>query len=286
MEKTIFKRLIIPLLLFFLPFSLKATGDSTQYLLPTDTLQLTISSFGEKLIFHHFEGGQTLFSLSKFYGLTVEELKYYNPGLLDGVKIGDQVQIPIPNRAIIRYPDATFDYMTHAPIYYTIEKGDTFYGLSNRIFKMPFEEIQRRLLPTGDQLKVGQRLFVGWISVAGVPESHRVVRGHPLFRKNQKLKPLYMGQANGRKVKDLAGAATSIKDSKNNSSFLVLFDEAPIGSYVEIYYPMRNRRVLAKVVGKIPVSIYEPNIKLVVSPLTTKLLGAKDDDFYVKIFYY
>lgn len=286
MEKSYFYRFILPLLLLILPLSSKATGDSSRYLLPTDTLSLSISSFGEKLIDHYFEKGQTLFSLSKFYGLSVEELKYYNPGLMDGVRIGDRVQIPVPNRAIIRYPDATFDYSSYVPLYYTIEKGDTYYGLSKRIFKMPMEEIQRRLLPPEVELRVGQRFFVGWMSIDGVPESYRLVRGHPLFRKNQELRPLYLEQSNGKKTKVVAGAATAIKNSKNQSSFLVLFDGAPEGSYVEVFYPMRNRRVLAKVVGKIPGSLYEPNIQLVVSPLTAKLLGAKDDEFYVKIFYY
>jgi LysM repeat protein len=286
MEKSYFYRFILPLFLLILPLSSKATGDSSRYLLPTDTLSLSISSFGEKLIDHYFEKGQTLFSLSKFYGLSVEELKYYNPGLMDGVRIGDRVQIPVPNRAIIRYPDATFDYSSYVPLYYTIEKGDTYYGLSKRIFKMPMEEIQRRLLPPEVELRVGQRFFVGWMSIDGVPESYRLVRGHPLFRKNQELRPLYLEQSNGKKTKVVAGAATTIKNSKNQSSFLVLFDGAPEGSYVEVFYPMRNRRVLAKVVGKIPGSLYEPNIQLVVSPLTAKLLGAKDDEFYVKIFYY
>lgn len=279
-------RLIMVFLFLGTSLVVKATGDSSHYLLPTDTLALRVSNFGEKLITHHFEKGQTLFSLSKFYGLTVEELKYYNPGLMDGVKIGDLVQIPIPNRAILRYPDAKFDYKRHAPLYYTIEKGDTYYGLSKRIFKMPIEEIQRRLLPANDQLSVGQRLFVGWISVEGIPESYRLVRGHPLFRKNQELRSRYLSQSEGKEIKVIAGAATSLKKSQNQSSFLVLFDEVPEGRYVEVFYPMRNRRVLAKVVGKIPATLYEPNIRLVVSPLTAKLLGAKDDEFYVKIFYY
>ncbi|HKK75797.1 MAG TPA: LysM peptidoglycan-binding domain-containing protein [Saprospiraceae bacterium] len=286
MQKSFLHRLIISVFLLGLALSGKATGDSTRYLLPTDTLRLSISSFGEKLIEHYFEKGQTLFSLSKFYGLTVEELKYYNPGLMNGVKIGDKVEIPIPNRAIIRYPDATFDYTSHVPLYYTIEKGDTYYGLSKRIFKLPIEEIQRRLLPKDEQLSVGQRFFVGWMAVTGVPESYRLVRGHPLFRKNQELRPLYLNQANNKELNVVAGAATALQNSQNQSSFLVLFDGVPEGRYVEIFYPMRNRRVLAKVVGKIPASLYEPNIRLVVSPLTAKLLGAKDDEFYVKIFYY
>ena len=172
MEQSLIKNMVhtvaFLLLLHMLPNTVWSSGDSTGYLIIGDTLNLSISSFNEKLITHSFEKGQTLFSLSKFYGLSVEELKYYNPGLLDGVAIGDLVQIPIPNRAIIRYPDARFDYQQHIPIFYAIQKGDTFYGLSNRIFKMPIEEVQRRLYPTAQELKVGQKLFVGWISINGV----------------------------------------------------------------------------------------------------------------------
>lgn len=274
------------LLLFqILPLLSWGSGDSTRYLIIGDTLNLSISPFNEKIITHSFEKGQTLFSLSKFYGLTVEELKYYNPGLLDGVAIGDLVEIPIPNRAIIRYPDARFDYRQYIPIFYTIRKGDTFYGLSKRLFKMPIEEVQRRLYPQALELKVGQRLFVGWISINGVLESERVVRGHPLLRKNQALREAYLKTSSRGTPLISQGAAVWNKDKSSGGNFLALFDGAPSGSYIEIYYPMRNRRVYAKVVGKIPATLYESNIKIVVSPLTAKLLGARDDEFFVKIYH-
>ncbi|MEM6377401.1 MAG: LysM peptidoglycan-binding domain-containing protein [Bacteroidota bacterium] len=289
MEQSPFKNIIhtisFLLLLQVLPSSIWGSGDSTRYLIIGDTLNLTISSFNEKIITHSFEKGQTLFSLSKFYGLNVEELKYYNPGLLDGVAIGDLVQIPIPNRAIIRYPDARFDYQHHIPLYYTIQKGDTFYGLSKRIFKMPIEEVQRRLYPSAEALKVGQKLFVGWISINGVLESERVVRGHPLLRKNQELRDAYLSTSSKGRPMITQGAAAWIKDKSDSNNFLALFNDAPSGSYIEILYPMRNRRVYAKVVGKIPVTLYESNIKIVVSPLTAKLLGARDDEFFVKIYH-
>lgn len=279
-------KLFVFLLIFQLvPLTSWCSGDSTSYLIIGDTLELSISPFNEKLVDHYFEKGQTLFSLSKFYGLTVEELKYYNPGLLDGVAIGDKVQIPVPNRAIIRYPDARFDYQQYIPLFYKIQKGDTFYGLSKRIFKMPIEEVQRRLYPRALELKVGQRLFVGWISINGVLESERVVRGHPLLRKNQELRDAYLSTSSRGKPMITQGAAAWIKDKSNGSNFLALFNGAPKGSYVEIYYPMRNRRVYAKVVGKIPPTLYEPNIKIVVSPLTAKLLGARDNEFFVKIYH-
>lgn len=283
--KAILPFVVFIFLLQIRPTVASATGDSTRYLVIGDTLDLSISPFNEKLITHGFEKGQTLFSLSKYYGLSVEELKYYNPGLLDGVSMGDQVKIPIPNRAIIRYPDAMFQYQEYIPIYYTIRKGDTFYGLSKRLFKMPIEEVQRRLYPPAQELKIGQRLFVGWISINGVLESERVVRGHPLLRKNQELRDAYLSTSSRGTPLITQGAAAWIKDKSSGSNFLALFNDAPPGSYVEILYPMSNRRVYAKIVGRIPPTLYEPNIKIVLSPLTAKLLGARDDEFFVKIYH-
>jgi hypothetical protein len=75
-----------PLLLFiaiYLMTTVKglATGDSLYYLLPTDTVILSIEQYGEKIFTHRLEKKQTLYSLAHFYGLSVEELYYYNPGL-------------------------------------------------------------------------------------------------------------------------------------------------------------------------------------------------------------
>jgi len=263
-----------------------STGDSTAYLLPGDTLELSISSFNEKLITHTFEPGQTLFSLAQFYGLTVEELKYYNAGLLDGVAIGDDVNIPIPNRAIVRYATEFFNYNAYIPIFYTIQKGDTFYGLSMRLFKMHPDEIRRRLIPMDSALKIGQQLFVGWIAIDGVPEDQRSVRGHPLFRKNQELRGPFIGQKPNRSPRKIQGAAVWDKDGKEQNEFVVLFDKAPVNSFIAIDYPMRGRTVYAKVVGKIPPTIYSSNVKIVMSSLTAKLLGAKDEEFFVRVQYY
>lgn len=278
--------LLLSCMLCLRPPAIFATGDSTHYLLPEDTLELSISAFNEKIITHYFAEGQTLYSLARFYGLTVDELKYYNPGLMENVAPGDAIQIPVPNRSIIRYPGEYFPYEGYVPLLYTVQKGDTFYGLSNRIFKMPPDEIRRRLIPMDRELKIGQRLFVGWIPRTGVPDSLRLVRGHPLFRMNQKLRPAFMGQAGKGTIKKLEGAAGRVKQDDGQQEFLVLFDGAPENSFVEITYPLRGRKVYAKVVGRIPPTVYGAHIKIVVSSLTAKLLGARDEEFFVRVQYY
>ncbi len=45
-------------------------------------------------IYHKVEKGQTLYSISKQYGITDEKLKFTNPELQDGLKIGQTIKIP------------------------------------------------------------------------------------------------------------------------------------------------------------------------------------------------
>jgi LysM repeat protein/ABC-type branched-subunit amino acid transport system substrate-binding protein len=51
-----------------------------------------------KYYFHQVQQGETLFSLSKFYGLSIDKLKELNPEIKDGLKIGQSVKIPVENK--------------------------------------------------------------------------------------------------------------------------------------------------------------------------------------------
>lgn len=45
-------------------------------------------------LIHKVEPGQTLYSISKFYGVGVEKIKFLNPELKDGLKFGQSLKIP------------------------------------------------------------------------------------------------------------------------------------------------------------------------------------------------
>ena len=54
-------------LVLLIGLRLLATGDSLNYLLPTDSLVLQMDYGGELVFEHQIEPGQTLFSVSKFF---------------------------------------------------------------------------------------------------------------------------------------------------------------------------------------------------------------------------
>src|SRR5262245_8857852 len=101
-----------PLLLFFLlfPCFLHSQDEQPSPLLqPRDSLLLTVED-GKKFIHHPIKPKQTLFSISRYYNIGLEELFEYNPGFRNDptLHVGSRIKIPIPNKAIKRYKSSSF----------------------------------------------------------------------------------------------------------------------------------------------------------------------------------
>ncbi len=262
------------------------TGDSTRYLTFKDTLLLFINADGDKFIEHTVIKGQTLFSLAKFYSLNIDELYPHNLQLKDtSVPIGTKVKIPIPNRAIMRFKNAEFKNWKYANLYYVVQKGDNLFNIAKTQFHMPVDSVMKRNGLKTQTLTPGQRLHVGWISTAGVPEGERVASASVSkpWSKSDELKKNY-----GRKGKrnDGKGVAFWQKNGIQNSDLYCLHRTAKRGTIIACTNPSTGRTAYCKVIGTLPVGAYPDEVQLVVSPTVAKLLGAVDARFYVKFSFY
>ena len=281
------RKLLFFALLLFSGRPSSATGDSLSYLTAKDTIFLSIGAFEEKFFEHFMAPKQTLYSLAQFYGLSVEELYYFNPGLKDQtVKIGMPIRVPIPNAAIKRYMESGFRPNENVPVFYVVKKGDTLFRIAKVYFRMPIELVMARNNLADYSLKEGQQLHVGWISVFGVPDSLRQHAGGPLARRNAALRKIYQYESVNKRQYDSQGVAVWQKESKEDSDLYGLHSYAPKNSIIEVLNPMNNRTVYVKVIGKIPLTAYRDEVTVILSPLAAKLLGAIDPRFFVKIKYY
>lgn len=281
----------IGLALFLLPiflfgnFTLKIASDSINYLSPNDTIFISTDYDNQKVFKHRVAPGQTLYSLAKFYGFTLDELYYYNPQNAGGkYEVGSQITIPIPNRSIIRYRPKDYSPQSYIPVYYQVKRGETLFHIAHRVFKLPIDTIMYRnnlLTPT---LSINQKLKIGWMSIEGIPDSYRQFRGHPQWKKSHEFKKRYILSKKQKKEYQRKGAAVFINNAKGTSDLFVMHRKAPIGSILQITNPMKQRTVYAKVVAKIPYS-YDAKIEVVVSPKVGKLLGVRDKKFYAKTKY-
>ena len=261
-------------------------GDSLNYLTPDDTIFLHANAFNEKIFIHEMKASQTLYSLARFYGMTVEELYYFNNGLRAGnIDPGSKVRVPIPNRAIHRFIDDGVNRREFVPVYYVAKKGDTMFRISKVLFRMEIGAMMARNGLESTTIHVGQLLHVGWMSIYGIPPNYRYTPQGPLYQRNEAMKGIFRRESQYKRLHEGQGMAAWKPDSKKNSDFYALHNSAAINSTVAITNPMSRRTCYAKVIGRIPGTTYDPKVKVVLSPLAAKFLGAKDPRFFVKLRY-
>jgi LysM repeat protein len=277
------KTLFFVFFLILLSIKLLAQKDQpTPLLTSKDSLLLTVEA-GKKFIHHPIKPKQTLFSISKYYNIDLDELFEYNLSFRDdpSLRVGDRVKIPIPNKAIKRYKSSSFVASKNIGIYYVVQAGDNLYQISKRYFEMPIDSIVKRNHLKKNSLKPGQRLLMGWMGTEGIHVDWRTIQAPA---ESDALKTQYIEGKLTKKEIAAQGVCVWPKDSKEKGSLYALHRDAAIGSIICVDNPMSNRTVYAKVIGRIPVS-YERNIEIILSPEAARKLGARDPRFFVKTKY-
>ena len=278
-------RKIFPLFLFcsFYAVFLHSQEERPSPLLNSrDTLLLTVEG-GKKFIHHPIKAKQTLFSISRYYNLGLDELFENNPSFRTDptLRTGSYVKIPIPNKAIKRYKGTGFVASKNTSIYYVVQRGDNLFQISKRYFEMPVDSVAKRNRLKGNAIKPGQRLLIGWMGTEGM---HTEWRTPPVSPESEALKSRFQEEKKNKKEASAQGVCFWPKDSKEKGALYALHRQASIGTIIQVNNPMNDRIVYAKVIGRIP-EAYERNIEVLLSPEAARKLGARDPRFFVKTTY-
>lgn len=259
-----------------------AKESNVPLLTPRDSLMLTVLD-GKKFIYHPVKSKQTLFSIARYYSLSLEELYDNNPIYRTdpGLRVGTRIKIPVPNMAIMRYKTKKFVAAKTTPIYYVVQEGDNLYQICKRNFDMPVDSIVKRNKMKSKNIKPYQLIHVGWMGTEGVLPEWRPEKT-PV--ESNVLKSRYEQEKSKHKEVDAQGVCFWQKDSKEKGDLYALHRDAAIGTIIAITNPIYRRTVYAKVIGRIPEG-YERNIEAILSPEAARKIGAKDPRFFVKLKY-
>lgn len=107
---------------------------------------------GEKFIMHRVDQGETLFAISKRYGVDVEVLKSTNPQSEKELVVGEVILIPF---AEVK-PDESSDVFQ----YHTVQEGQTLFSISQK-YDAEVEKIKKWNQLKSNNIEVGQELKVG-----------------------------------------------------------------------------------------------------------------------------
>ncbi|HOI86258.1 MAG TPA: LysM peptidoglycan-binding domain-containing protein [Lentimicrobium sp.] len=151
---------------------------------------------GQRYYIHFVEQGQTLHSIAKAYGVTVDEIRKVNTDARDGLRPEQLLMIPavsgepeVPKETVpvvkpLPAAETASGSEAHLPPTHTVLPKDTWYALS-RQYKVPVTEIIEAN-PGIDTLKIGMSVVIPIPAVVTVPErpgmrTHTVEPGETLY---------------------------------------------------------------------------------------------------------
>jgi len=121
---------------------------------------------GKKFYIHLIQPGQTLYSIAKVYGVSIEEIELENPQVAEGLKVNQVLKVPVvqssmlsENKNIHQQQPVAQDDTLKGFIYHTVIPGETLYRLT-KDFDVTVNQLTELNPELTDGLKAGQVLMI------------------------------------------------------------------------------------------------------------------------------
>jgi LysM repeat protein len=308
----------------------------TTHASPVDSLRVETIN-GKQFIIHQVDPKETLYSISRKYGVAVALIREQNPTVDAGLAVGQLVKVPYTPRVKPKIDNAT---ITHK-----VTAKETLYSIS-RQYDVSVDDLKNWNNLKDNSLNVGQDLIIrknGKTQLAKVPEMksvrgvHTVTEKETLFSISKMygasieqlktwnnltsdevkpgqtifvLQPMYSTQntTQPNEVKQTVqltkptnqdikisesvigseeihekGAAELIEGTDGNRKYLAQHKTAKAGTIMKVRNEATNREVFVRVIGPLN---SEGNTVIKVSKSAFDRLGATDPKFSVELIYY
>lgn len=109
---------------------------------------------GVKYNIYNVAKGDTLYSLSKRFGVSIDEITRINPSLVDGLKAGQALKIPLPKQSQKKAKKSKKQFQTHV-----VKRGETLFGISRR-YEISLNTLIEDNNADPAHLAVGTKLYI------------------------------------------------------------------------------------------------------------------------------
>jgi LysM repeat protein len=264
---------------------------------------------------HKVAAKETLYSISRLYQVSMDDLKKWNNLVDNSLRIGQELVIKGPGKVspVIPGPKAA----TTSPVLsktgvHTVQVKETLFSISKDYNVSP-EQLKSWNNLDGNELKIGQTLYVsqpdrGTVIAKSEPAAAKptppvvtrqetpVATPTPTVRNTAPAKPDGQTQSaqsiriseslkNGDEIIE-GGLAELIEGTEGNRKYLALHRSAPMGTILKVRNEMNNREVFVRVMGKLPDTALTDKLVIKISKSAYDRLGAIDPRFRVEVTYY
>lgn len=213
---------------------------------------------GKKYILH-LVGKETLFSISRRYNTSLNDLKNLNPELSQGLKMGQKLLVPIKEKTQ-KTETALAVSSNENYILHQVEASQTLYAISKK-YNAKIDDIKRWNNLETNELKVGSYIIVGEKNKTEIVENVEVKK-EIIEPKKEKTEPtqntVTKKSDDGKTIEKTT--ATIFETTDGTKFFFALHKTAPAGTIIKISNPQNSSNIFARVTGKLTAN--ENGIKL------------------------
>lgn len=213
----------------------------------------------EKATYHVVQSGEGLWSISKKYDVTINDIKEWNDLEGDAINVGQKLRV-VPPEEVKKEKEKNRESKFHK-----VEAGETLYSIA-RTYDMSVEELKNLNSLESNELNIGQLLIV------------KQEKGKKPVEKQETL-PVNSFS----KIKE-EGIATLVDRAEYNDTKFsyCLHKSAPVGTIIKIMNEATGEYMYAKVMGSLP---NDSASVIKVNQTVMKKIGGVNDSFNVKITY-
>ncbi len=276
--------------------------------IPYKTIAAPLKASNEGI--HTVQAKETMFSISRKYGISLADIKKWNNLKNTELNIGQKLKIwKAKSSAKTNTPTTTVKKSTkknlvkakNGQLIHTVVAHETLYSLSKK-YNTTISEIRKLNKLTSFSLSEGQKLIIkkeGTLKDAKTTSEYQVVDNKRISNNSQykdydrsmeeikkintpeTVKPRKTGF---NKVIE-KGFAEVIETQKGTKKWLALHRKAPIGSILRVKNEMNNLWVFVRVIGRLPETGVNSKVLIKISKTAYDKLGAINDRFPVEISY-
>jgi LysM repeat protein len=240
---------------------------------------------------------ETLYSIARMYGLTVDELRKMNSLTDTSLSLGQELVVKKSGTA----SEAPYKANpTPAPSdkgVHTVAAKETLFSIAKQ-YGISVKELKEWNNLSTNELKLGQTLRViapvaATPVVAVAPISQEPVKtASPTATTTPNTPPVIStpikiseGYKDGKEVRE-TGLAELIEGTQGNRKYLALHRTAPTGTILKIKNQMNDREVFVRVIGQLPDTGTNDKLVIKISKSAYDRLSAIDPKFMVEVTWY